>query len=359
MDNLTNDYYEHGVENADEVNFRSAQKTIGSVAMKYFIFSVLTIVVQLLYSIIMGICIGATGHEEWMEESWFSFSIIIIPLYLVSIPILYLMLRNNESKVPADEKLSLGEMIKFACMSFAITAVFSIVGTLVSSLISTLIGVDVLDNSALQELMMESDSFWRILSVGILAPIFEELVFRKFLIDRICKYGEVMAIILSGVMFGLFHGNFEQFFYATALGMLFAYIYVRTGKIYYTMILHAIINLNSSIIGVFMLKIVNDEKVNELMNNVENLSINDIGGMKDGLAKISIVVVYYLIEVMIWLAGIILFALYTKKIRIEPREMEVPKGRRVEVGLRTAGMILFIIFSLLMFVYNYWSMTMK
>ena len=53
------------------------------------------------------------------------------------------------------------------------------------------------NTNALAELMTNSDPFWRILTVGICAPIFEELILRKFLIDRIHKYGEGIAEFAS------------------------------------------------------------------------------------------------------------------------------------------------------------------
>ena len=96
--------------------------------------------------------------------------------------------------------------------------------------------------------MENSNVIVRTLVVGIGAPVFEELIFRKVLIDRTVKYGEYVSIVLSGIMFGLLHGNFSQFFFAALIGMLFAYIYIRTGRIRYTIFLHMAINLSSALV---------------------------------------------------------------------------------------------------------------
>lgn len=79
------------------------------------------------------------------------------------------------------------------------------------------------------------------------APVFEELALRKVLLDRLHPYGEGFAMAASGLLFGLIHGNSMQFFLAFLLGMLFAMIYLRTGRIIYTMLLHAIINLTATV----------------------------------------------------------------------------------------------------------------
>ncbi|MDL2236926.1 CPBP family intramembrane metalloprotease, partial [Christensenellaceae bacterium OttesenSCG-928-K19] len=79
-------------------------------------------------------------------------------------------------------------------------------------------------------------------TVCILAPIAEEFIFRKLLIDRLARYGQWVAVFTSALLFGLFHGNFSQFFYAFGAGLVFGYVYIKTGKVWYTMLLHGIIN---------------------------------------------------------------------------------------------------------------------
>ena len=62
----------------------------------------------------------------------------------------------------------------------------------------------------------------------ILSPIIEEILFRKILIDKIKLYGDKVAILVSAVTFGVYHGNLSQVFYATALGAIFAYVTLKT-----------------------------------------------------------------------------------------------------------------------------------
>lgn len=79
-------------------------------------------------------------------------------------------------------------------------------------------------------------------AVGIIAPIFEELAFRKLLFGVLRKEGNAFGIIMSGFLFGLWHGNFSQMFFACLIGMLFAYILAKTGNIFLTMAIHIINN---------------------------------------------------------------------------------------------------------------------
>ena len=85
------------------------------------------------------------------------------------------------------------------------------------------------------------------LVIAVAAPIFEEIVYRKLVIDRLRRYGDLFAVVVSGLIFGLIHGNFSQFFYATLLGFLFALVYLYSGKLRYTIALHIAINFIGSV----------------------------------------------------------------------------------------------------------------
>lgn len=86
----------------------------------------------------------------------------------------------------------------------------------------------------------------------VIAPVFEEFWFRGIVFGSLKKFGVGFSIVVSGVLFGLIHANFNQFFYASVLGICFAYITYATGSIVATTILHAIYNSISGIIMFFL-----------------------------------------------------------------------------------------------------------
>lgn len=86
------------------------------------------------------------------------------------------------------------------------------------------------------------------ISVGILGPIIEEFTFRKAFYD-IFKNKDVF-IVVSGIIFGLMHVIFSfnsawDFFYVipySALGISFAFMYVKTDNLFTPMMMHIIHN---------------------------------------------------------------------------------------------------------------------
>lgn len=75
-----------------------------------------------------------------------------------------------------------------------------------------------------------------------LGPFMEELMFRGILLKRARAFGDRTAVVFTAVMFGLMHGNVAQFLYAAAIGLIFGYVAVRTNRIFYTVILHIMVN---------------------------------------------------------------------------------------------------------------------
>lgn len=84
------------------------------------------------------------------------------------------------------------------------------------------------------------------LSVGILAPIAEEILFRgailRCLFTLFSKRMHWLPIVLSALIFGLAHGNMGQAPHAVALGLLLGWMYYRTGSIIPGIVLHWVNN---------------------------------------------------------------------------------------------------------------------
>lgn len=85
------------------------------------------------------------------------------------------------------------------------------------------------------------------ITVCILAPIFEEILFRGILLRGLLQNGTspIIAIILSSFLFGAAHMNPWQFLGAGFLGAIFGYVYYRTKSLWLVMFLHALNNMIS------------------------------------------------------------------------------------------------------------------
>ena len=80
------------------------------------------------------------------------------------------------------------------------------------------------------------------LYVCLLAPIAEELLFRGLVLRTLLPYGKRFAILLSALLFGVFHGNVVQIPYAILAGLVFGYT-ATEHSIGWAMVMHMFNNL--------------------------------------------------------------------------------------------------------------------
>ena len=80
--------------------------------------------------------------------------------------------------------------------------------------------------------------------MAILAPLLEEVLFRGAIQGVLMRYfGRPWpAIIVSALVFGIFHLNPVQIVYATLLGIVLGWIYYRTGSLLSVIVGHVLNN---------------------------------------------------------------------------------------------------------------------
>ena len=76
----------------------------------------------------------------------------------------------------------------------------------------------------------------------IIAPIIEEIVFRGFVLKNFSRYNVYTGIVLSGLFFGLMHGNFYQLIFTVPFGMALAYMTVKSNSILPAIFAHFLAN---------------------------------------------------------------------------------------------------------------------
>lgn len=276
-----------------------------------------TLVCMIAVNIIQTIYYSAINliNPSLLQQPWVNYIAIAISFYFIGFPIFYVMVK----KLPDGEKkesknLSVGKMILLFFMSYAIVYVVNFLTTLLMMLIGVIKGSDVINPIA--NVVGASNWIWSLIFVGILSPIVEEMLFRGIMLNKIRMYGDKVAIGTTAIIFGLFHANFSQFFYAVGLGLIFAYVTLKTGTIKYSIILHIAINIVGSVI---MPSIVGDGS---------NLVLMGVAG---------------LLLIVITIIGIVLLINNRKNIHLSEGEIKLEKGTATKTIYLNVGMILYIV----------------
>lgn len=110
---------------------------------------------------------------------------------------------------------------------------------------------------------------WGYLAIGILAPLAEEVVFRGAILRVLLKMFDQrwhwVAIAVSAILFGLVHGNVQQFVHATLIGLLLGWMYYRTDSIAPGVVFHWVNNSAAYVIA-------------NIIPNAENAELIDLFG---------------------------------------------------------------------------------
>lgn len=179
-------------------------------------------------------------------------------------------------------------------------------------------------------------SFILFIMLTVIAPVFEEFIFRGAVLHFLQPYGNGIAIFVSALAFGIYHGNFMQFFYATVLGIALGYVTVATKSLFCSTLLHAMFNSISGIILIFS----SSEPIQKSVLHKE-IPLND--------SEELVMTFYAIFMILVLLTALIGFIAMIGKIRKIKRFKipavweEISTGKKVTVMLLTATIIISIL----------------
>ena len=294
------------------VNVKSVFSRVGLAA------AVLGVVVNLVQMII--ITIFNVVNPAFESNGWFRYLLIAVSFYLIGFPICCLILKSiPDGPKREEENLTFGGFIKFFLISYFIMVLLNLFTTGFLWIVGNFKEADVVN--PLESVLSNSSIWATIIFAGILSPIIEEVLFRGVMLNKLRTYGDKIAIIPTALLFGLFHENFSQFFYAVGLGMIFAYVTLKTGTIKYSIGLHIMINMMGSVIGT------------QVLNST---------------------IATMIFGIVVWvfvIAGLILFIKDFKKTSLLPGEVTIEKGHILSETWLNVGMIINLIISLALMIY--------
>lgn len=292
-------------------DYKAYKKEFSGIGIRMLISTVIILALQSGASAIL-----LTLFPQWQGNFAITLVITMLPLYLIGFPISFALLRDKNAPAIEKHTMTAGQLIIAFLMLYGIMIVGNLIGLALTA------GIGLLKGSPVQNAMVNlvsGGSLWVTAIFTVLcAPVFEEFLFRKLICSRVVKYGEGVAVVVSGLLFGLFHMNFNQFFYAFFLGCFLAFLYVKTGNLKYTILLHMVLNFFGTVLGGIIMSL---DQSNPFM--------------------MIIMAVYSLCIYGMAIAGIVLLIVKRRKLTLNPGEIVIEKGQRFKTVILNVGMILF------------------
>lgn len=264
-------------------------------------------------------------------SSYFVWVNMVLCQYVIGVPVIRLTLIGLPTYQYVKEKMSFSKLFSAFIICQGLSYAGNLIGTALNEGISAALGKEI--ENTVDTLIKDSNIIVIFLVVGIIGPVMEELVFRKFIIDRIRPYGEILAVLFSGITFGMFHGNFYQLFYSAAIGIVLAFVYIRTKNILFPILLHCAFNTVSVIAQAFT-NLSEDESLSKIVNYIFSGA-------------------YYMLSIaliVLTVLGIIKFIKSIKKVYFIKNIYDIPKNKAFLYSCINVGMILFAVTVLAEFV---------
>ena len=197
---------------------------------------ILSIVVLLLLSIYLGLAVGT--------ESVFA-STVVSQFLILGMPLLLVWYMKSDVKTLFSLKLP--KVKDFAGGFVLYIGIYALM--LVVSFVMMSIFPQSAQNTAMTfDALMEQPFVLVLLVMTIMPAIGEELYFRGLIFGSLRhRYSAVWAIVISSVIFGMFHLSLVKIIPTGMLGACFAYVAYSSGSIYIGMFLHFFNNLLSAI----------------------------------------------------------------------------------------------------------------
>lgn len=174
----------------------------------------------------------------------------LVGYYLPALPLSYWLCRRMPVSEPVQRPLTARLLGRWFVIGIGLMWVGSLVGSWLNDLVYKVAHLEPVD--LVSETFNEMPMAVVLLGACVLGPLCEELLFRGLFARRLARYGQKPAAFVSALLFGLYHANLSQFFYAFLLGLLLAYAYFYTGTLKTPVLLHMLFNCYGSFI-VFLL----------------------------------------------------------------------------------------------------------
>ena len=181
---------------------------------------------------------GSEAITSFMNKS-IGYTILSVGMYFAMF--LVFLFFNNKKENKITEKFSFRKLLLYILIALVSFLVLYPVVTCIDTILNHYnIKINVLPFDLTQK-----SYFISLISLVILPAICEELLFRGIILKGLKKHGKAFSILISAIMFSIFHMAISQTVYPLLMGILLGVIMYNENNIYYCIAVHMANNFTS------------------------------------------------------------------------------------------------------------------
>ncbi len=213
------------------------RKTINKTGVTLLAFTLFIEVFMTVYSYAYLIMEETVGGIVTEVASSILYDIAYLAAFMLPAVIMALMCNGGMQPFRFEPKFSVNT---FALIAAAVACVFSF--SFINSVAVSFLPVGDMGDIFFESYNSDYNLVLQFITIAIVPGFCEEFLFRGVILSNLMPYGKSTAIVISALCFGLMHGNFMQFLYATAAGIVLGAVYVLTDSIWPSTFIHIINN---------------------------------------------------------------------------------------------------------------------
>ncbi len=318
-------------------DLRRAASTAG---LMMIVFYMLSITVSFLLPFILSLFLSPYSSKFEDVYGLIAYTIqypVIVPLLLV----IFILLCGRKNGIRIREgygkpTVPVWRMLMWIVMCAGIIYMSAYLSQILNAVLEVVVD-KLFGFSLVQPEMAARESFLsklgNVYAIILLAPFFEELLFRASIFRSLERYGQWPAAVMCGILFGLWHANYGQTLYATVMGICACFLVAKTGTVLAPYLLHLFINTIGGIQSLFVGEI-----------DQEMLAQADISWMMENIGTLTILMILGGTILCLMLAAVIILilelVLHRETFRMAKSDTGISGGKAFLYMLTSPGMLL-------------------
>lgn len=289
---------------------------------------------NLLYFILAIVFLFIGGSAQYLN---LFFGILVTEVLIIALPSIWFIRKRDLSFRKTFRLNKIG--FKNIALVFFITILTYPIAVFFQTIFVSILGSFIpLNPNALPEEISQISFLWSVFFVAIVPGVCEEIMFRGTMLRAYEKLGIKKAIIITAVLFGMFHFSLINFIGPVILGIVFGIMVYKTNSIYSSMIGHALNNSVALVLNHFMMK------------NMD--TINDMAGQETDVDTLQTIISFAIIGMFIIILIKIVKVLLSK---LTPSNVEYQEeiGTEYEHNTNIFSYTPIIMVTIMFFIFNF------
>lgn len=177
---------------------------------------------------------------QFQKDPFITLAYWNIIAFSIALMVILSILQKNKPTTNIRHKMSISQMIGWSILGLFMAYGAQVIAVLIEH---NILGISPGSENTEQIVQLSKIAPAFIVIPAILAPILEEIVFRKVIFGSLYKrMNFFLAAVISSLIFGVIHLDLTHLLIYTVMGFVFAFLYVKTKRIIIPIIVHMGIN---------------------------------------------------------------------------------------------------------------------